>query len=296
MTALIEKSATVEETPAPRRPGTRRHRQSVGIYIAVIVCVALFGVPFLWILLTALATPDRLAAGAGALLSTHFAWHNLVEAVTRVNLLAYGGNSLFLATLTAVLTTLSSATAGFAFARLRAPGGRLLFTVLLATMMIPSIATLIPTYLLFSRIGLVGTYWPWVLWGLAGSPYLIFLFRQFFAAVPLELEDAAIVDGAGWIRIFTRVFLPLSRPVIMTSLLLSFTWTWGDYLAPALLLNLDNTTLAVAVTTAYKDAHGNGILTLQAAAAVLYLLPVLLVFQFAQRHFISSALGSGVKG
>lgn len=296
MTALIETPPVAPETRTPARPDQKRHRQSVGVYLAVIICVALFGVPFLWILLTALATPERLAGGAGALISANPQWHNFVEAVTRVDLQAYAGNSLLLATMTAVLTTLSSATVGFAFARLRAPGGRILFTVLLATMMIPSIATLIPTYILFARIGLVGTYWPWVLWGLAGSPYLIFLFRQFFAAIPLELEDAAIVDGAGWVRIFIRVFLPLSRPVIMTSLLLSFTWTWGDYLAPALLLNLDNTTLAVAVTVAYKDPHGNGILTLQAAAAVLYLLPVLLIFQFAQRWFISSALGSGVKG
>jgi multiple sugar transport system permease protein len=162
--------------------------------------------------------------------------------------------------------------------------------------MLPQVLTLLPTYVLFSRIGLVNTYWPWVLWGLAASPYLVFLFRQFFAAIPRELEDAAIIDGCGWIRTFFRIFLPLSRPVLITAFLLSFTWTWGDYIAPSLLLDVDHTTLAVAITSGYQDPHGNAIATVQAAAAGLYVLPVLLIFLFAQRYFIRNALGSGIKG
>jgi multiple sugar transport system permease protein len=280
--------------PPLSRPATRR--QPAFVYIAIVLLAALFGGPFAWIVLAALATPEQLASGAGAILTVRPQWHNLAEAVTRVNLGAYAGNSLFLATLTAVLTTGSSAAVGFGFGRLRGRGRNALFTVLLATMMIPSIATLIPVYILFSRLGLVGTYWPWVLWGLGGSPYIIFMFRQFYAAIPRELEDAAIIDGCGWARIFLQIFLPLSRPVLMTSFLLTFTWTWGDYLAPALLLNSDHTTLAVAVTFSYFDPHGNGIPTLQAAAAVLYVVPVLLIFTVAQRYFIRSALGSGVKG
>ncbi|MYW70394.1 ABC transporter permease subunit [Streptomyces sp. SID8379] len=287
---------TSSSTPGPRASRERRHRQSAFVYIAVICCVAVFGVPFLWIGLTAIASPGQLADGAGALLHVRPQWHNFVESVTRVDLGAYFGNSLFLATMTAVLTTASSATVGFAFARIRSRGSKTLFNIVLATMMIPAIATLIPAYIVFSRLGLVGTFWPWLLWGIGGSPYLIFLFRQFFAAIPLEMEDAAIIDGCGWLRTYIQIFLPLSRPIIMTSLLLSFTWAWGDYLAPSLLLNQDNTTLAVAVTAAYRDPHGDGIPTLQAAASILYIAPVLLIFLFAQRHFISSALGSGVKG
>lgn len=269
---------------------------SVALRLTVIVLVVVFCVPFVWILLTSLATPEQLAAGAGSLLHIHPQWSNYVEALTRVDLGIYAVNSLILAGTQAVLTTLTSATVGFAFARLRARGKNALFTVLLSTMMVPMIATLIPTYVLFSKLGLVGTYWPWVLWGLAGSPYMIFLFRQFFAAVPLELEDAAIMDGCGWLRTYAQIFLPLARPAIMTCFLLSFTWSWGDYLAPALLLNSDNTTLSVIVTQAYLDPHGNGMPTIQAAAAVLYMIPVLLIFLGAQRYFVSSALGSAVKG
>lgn len=150
--------------------------------------------------------------------------------------------------------------------------------------------------MLFARIGLVGTYWPWVLWGLAGAPYMIFLFRQFYTSIPLELEDAAIVDGAGWWRIYFQVFLPLARPMLITCFILIFTWTWGDYLAPALLLNSSNTTLAVVTAAGYLDPRGNPLVVVQAAAAVLYLLPIAAVFLFAQRYFMGSALGSSVKG
>jgi multiple sugar transport system permease protein len=141
----------------------------------------------------------------------------------------------------------------------------------------------------------VNTYWPWVLWGLGASPYLVFLFRQFFASIPAELEDAAIIDGCGYGRVFWRIFLPLSRPALITSFIISFTWIWGDYIAPALLLDADHTTLSVALTQ-YLDPHGNPIDTVQAAAAALYVLPVLVIFLFAQRYFVRSVVTSGVKG
>lgn len=273
-----------------------KDRAGVGIYAAVVVAAAVFLVPFAWIVLTALATPQQVSAGPSALLQIDAQWSNFKEAVTRINWLQFAKNSLTLSLIVSVLTTFFSALVGFAFARLHGRGKQALFTVLLATMMIPSIATLIPTYILFSRLGLVNTYWPWVLWGIAGTPYIIFLFRQFFTAIPMELEDAAIVDGAGWWRIFLSIFLPLSRPMILTSLILTFTWTWGDYLAPALLLNYSNTTLAVATSVGYLDPRGSGILTLQAAGALIYLAPVIVIFLFTQRYFMGSGIGSAVKG
>jgi multiple sugar transport system permease protein len=281
----------------PARTPQSGQKASVWVYISVVVALALFGLPFLWIVLTSLATQQQISYGALALFDLSSpAWSNYWEALTRINFGAYTVNTIILSTLTAVLTTMSSATVGFAFARLKGRGRSVMFSVLVATMMIPAIATLIPTYILFSRIGLVNTYWPWVLWGIAGSPYLIFLFRQFFSSIPIELEDAAIIDGAGWWRTYIFIFLPLARPALLTSLLLSFTWAWGDYLAPALLLNINNTTLAVATASGYLDPRGEGIVTVQAAGAILYLLPVVVVFLFTQRYFMSSGLGSAVKG
>ena len=286
--------------PKPVVPPTRSRRKNprspAAIYILILALTVFFVGPFLWLILAALKTPAEWASRPIQILPERAQWSNFVDAVTEMDFLGYAGNSLFLATTYSLLITLSSAAVGFGFARLRAPGKGVLFVILLSTMMIPQILTLLPTYILFARIGLVNTYWPWVLWGLAASPYMVFLFRQFFASIPRELEEAAIIDGAGWFRIFATIFLPLSRPVLITSFLLSFTWTWGDYIAPALLLDLDRTTLAVAITAWYQDPNGNVIPTVQAAAAVLYIVPVLLIFFSAQRYFIRSTVSSGIKG
>ena len=280
-----------------RTPNQGRNKRPGALtYIVILLLTVFFIGPLLWLVLAALKTPEEWASLPITILPAHPQWNNFKSAFTDMNFLAYTFNSLFLATTYSVLITMSSALVGFGFARLRAPGKNALFLILLSTMMIPQILTLLPTYILFSRLGLINTYWPWVLWGLAASPFMVFLFRQFFAAIPRALEEAAIIDGAGWLRIFVSIFLPLSRPVLITCFLLSFTWTWGDYIAPALFLDLDHTTLAVAITAWYQDPNGNAIPTVQAAAATLYILPVLLIFFFAQRYFIRGTVGSGVKG
>lgn len=301
---VTETATPSTETAALVVPSTRRlkrrnkskKRPAATIYILILLLTIFFIGPFIWLVLAALKTPAEWASLPIQILPEVPQWNNFVAALSDIDFLGYAGNSFFLATTYSVLITLSSAAVGFGFARLRAPGKKALFLILLATMMIPQILTLLPTYVMFARIGLLNTYWPWVLWGLAASPYMVFLFRQFFSSLPKELEDAAIIDGAGWFRIFATIFLPLSRPVLITSFLLMFTWTWGDYIAPALLLDLDRTTLSVAITAFYQDPNGNTIPTVQAAAAVLYIVPVLLIFFFAQRYFVRSTVSSGIKG
>lgn len=282
--------------PAVKPRKERSKRGEAKTYVLILALSVFFVGPFVWLVLAAFKKPEEWAALPMTILPDQAQWDNFVAALTTMNFFGYAANSLFLATVYSVLTTLSSAAVGFGFARLKAPGKKALFLVLMATMMIPQILTLLPTYVMFSQVGLINTYWPWVLWGIGASPYLVFLFRQFFAAIPRELEDAAIIDGAGWIRMFFTIFLPLSRPVLITSFLLSFTASWGDYISPALFLDLDRTTLAVAITAFYQDPVGNAIPTVQAAGAILYTLPVLLIFFFCQKYFIRSSLGSGVKG
>jgi ABC-type glycerol-3-phosphate transport system permease component len=260
------------------------------------VLAVLFVAPFLWIAITALKTPAQIAAFPVQFWPSQPDWHNFAQAFTQINFLAYAANSAMLATINASLTTITSALVGFGFARLKGWGKRPLFLIMLSTMMLPQIVTLIPTYVLFSRVGLVNTYWPWILWGLASSPYLIFLYRQFFSAIPAELEEAAILDGCGYGRIFWRIFLPLSLPVIVTAFLLSFVGVWGDFVAPALFLSQNNTTLAVALSTGYTDPQGNGLPNVQAAAALLYVIPEIVVFFFAQRYFVRGIVTSGLKG
>jgi multiple sugar transport system permease protein len=166
------------QTPLPdRRRGkalkARRGRTGRLLVLTVVTAALLF--PVYWIIATSLKSSAQLGQGSMVWLPVPPHVENFVQAVTAIPFAAYLGNSLFLSTVTGVLTTLSSAFVGYGFARLHGPGKKVLFGVLIAMMMMPGIVTLIPTYLLFSRVGLVGTYWPWVLWGLAGAPYLIFL-------------------------------------------------------------------------------------------------------------------------
>ncbi|WP_126554435.1 carbohydrate ABC transporter permease [Dictyobacter kobayashii] len=167
---------------------------------------------------------------------------------------------------------------------------------MLSTLMLPQILTVIPTYVLFAHIGLINTYWPWILWGLGSSPFLSFLFRQFFSSIPVELEEAAILDGCGYFRIFLQIFLPLSLPSIATAAILSFTSVWGDYITPSLFLSQNNTTLAVAMSQGYTNINGFPLNNVIAAGAVLYVIPVIILFFFAQRYFVSAIVTSGLKG
>lgn len=267
-----------------------------GKYLLLLVLVIIFVGPFAWLVITALKTRAEMAAFPVQFVPEHPAWENFVQAFTSINFPAYTMNSLILSTIFATLVTLSSAVVGFGFARLKGPGKRVLFLVMLSTIMLPSIVTLIPTYVLFARLNLINTYWPWVLWGLGASPFLVFLFRQFFSAIPAELEEAAILDGCGYGRIFWGIFLPLSIPVMVTSFLISFMGVWGDFITPALLLNPDNTTLAVAMSVGYLDPHGTALTNVQAAGSVLYVIPGVVIFFFAQRYFVQGIVTSGMKG
>ncbi|MGZ0148756.1 carbohydrate ABC transporter permease [Kribbella sp. WER1] len=272
---------------------TRSYRWALYVVLLAVVLVMLS--PIVWLVSTSLKSPAEMASFPPTWWPAHPRLANYSDAVSKVNFVGAARNSLTIALISTTLTTLSSAWVGFGFARLTAPGKKQLFVILLATMMLPGIVTLVPTYLIFSKLHMVNTYWPWVAWGLGGSAFLIFLFRQFFAGIPREMEEAAIIDGCGYIRIFWRIFLPQSWPVIAASVILSFTHAWGDFVGPAMFLSQDSTTLAVAMASGYVNSQGLPLNNLVAAGAVLYVLPVLLLFLFMQRRFVSGFNTSGLK-
>lgn len=265
------------------------------VVILVLVCVVMVA-PVLWLVLSSLKTLSQLSSWPVHWLPRDPQWENYYHALNDIPYLAMAMNSLFLATISGVLTTFSSALTAYGFARLRGVGKRALFTVLIALMMMPPIITLIPTYLMFSRINLVGTYWPWVFWGLAGSAGTIFLFRQHFSTLPPELEDAAILDGASRFRIFWQIFLPLSKPLLVTSFVLTFVWVWGDYITPMLLLTTENTTLAVGLALGYPNPMNLSQPMYTAAGAVIYVIPVIILFLAVQRTYVQGVTSSAVKG
>jgi multiple sugar transport system permease protein len=270
----------------------RRVRASL-VYVVLLAAAAIFLLPVFWTVSSSFKTLAEFASGV--LLPARPDGSNYQQALTLIDFFRFAGNSLVLGVLFTSLVVFSSALAGYGFARHQAPGRNTLFVLVLATMMVPPFVTFVPQFVLFSRLELTNTYWPWILWGLAGSPFHIFLFRQFFANFPRELEDAAEVDGCGSLRIFLAIFLPNAGPAIAASAIFAFTWVWGDYLFPILLLSQDNTTLAVAMANGYRDPFGNPYMTITMAGVVLYSLPLILVFFFAQRLIIQGIVTTGLR-
>ena len=254
-------------------------------------------------------SPTRRRAGRSRLSSLALAFLLLIGGVVFVGPLVVGlahlthfpygialFNSLVIAISFTALSTISAALAGYAFARSRVRWKNVLFLFVLSTLMVPWIVTMIPQYVLFYRLHLINTPWPWVLWGIQGTPLQIFLFRQFYATFPRDLEDAAAIDGSGRLRIFFDIFVPNSKPVIAIAAVWAFILVWGDYLTQDLFYLIDrNGTLLTRITGLVGgDAAGGGLSSLPLA---LYALPPVIFFVLVQRYITQTVVTTtGMKG
>ncbi len=197
---------------------------------------------------------------------------------------------------TATITALVSSLVGYAFARYQVPGSGPLFGVVVAMLIVPFIVILIPQFIIYARLKLTNTYWPWILGAMGGAPFYIFMFRQFFMGFPRELEEAAEVDGCGPFRIFLQIFLPNAKPVFATVMIFAIIGVWGDYLTPSIYLSASKTLLGVALTTAFKNPQGISLYTVSLAASVIYIIPLIIVFFFGQKYILQGVVTSGLKG
>lgn len=272
---------------------TKRARLTANIALGV-VCV-LFLVPILWMMNLSLKSETEVAAFPTVWWPAELRWDNFVEALTFIDFPGYLRNSIIIAVISTVLTVISSSAVAFGLATQRARGKRVVFGLIIATMMIPAIITTIPVYILYARVGLTNTYVPWILMGIGGSAYLIFLIRQGFGTIPKEIDDAALIDGCGYFRIWWRMYMPMSKPILAAAVVLHFVFSWGDYLMPRLLLSAETTTLAVAITTGYVDPMQNPFQTLIAAASLMFSLPVIILFILLQKYFVQGFATSGLK-
>ena len=284
------------QTQAMVRRSVPRSRYNLGFWL---MCVAtfLFLVPAMWLVLTALKKESDYLAYPIVFFPDPAQWVNFKLAVTLIPYGRYAWNSIVLAGGSTILTTLTSAMAGYGFARhTTARGKGFWFAMMLSMMMVPGLVTMIPRFILYSRMGIVGTWWPWFLESAGASSFHIFLFRQFFAAIPQDLEHAAEVDGCSRFRVFWQIFLPISGPVLATSSIFTFQFVWGEWLRPILYLADDNTTLAVKLSTGYRDPQMNVLVTPMMAGIIIYSLPLIIIFFVAQKHIIQGVVTSGMKG
>lgn len=264
----------------------------------VLISISLFFIfPFLWMLFTALKTPQELLAGTDIFFPQDPQWGNFKLAVTAVPFFLYLKNSLILVIFAVVGTLFAATLTAYAFAKLTWPGRDTFFIIMLATMMIPIQVLLIPTYIMYSKIGWLGTRLPLTVpyfFG-GGSAFYIFLLRQFFKGTPKELTESAIVDGASHFKIFLKIMLPLSKPALITVALFTFMMVWNDYFGPLIYLS-DPDMMTLALGLRGFQTQFSGRFDLMMAASLLVMTPTLIIFFLAQKQFIEGITFSGIKG
>jgi multiple sugar transport system permease protein len=207
-------------------------------------------------------------------------------------------NSMYIAALCTIGTLAVSALAGYAFARIRFPGQQVLFVVVLVGLLIPSEVTIVPLFQMFNSWDMIDTHWPLILVPIFGAPSVLatFIMRQFFLALPVELEEAARVDGLGRFAIFWRIALPLARPALGAVSIFTFLHSWNLYLEPIVFLSTPERFTLPQALTQFVDAYGGPMWNIQLSAATMTAIPVLIVFIIAQRQFIEGLAHTGLKG
>ncbi|MCI0583226.1 MAG: carbohydrate ABC transporter permease [Chloroflexi bacterium] len=263
--------------------------------VVTVVAVLPFAVPFVWLVVSALKPVGQFYAFPPTLVPDPPSLENLAGAVGLVDVPRLLMNSTVIAGLTVGATVVSASLVGFAFATLPARGRRPLFAVLITTILVPPSATLIPQFILFSRLGWVDSYLPLIVPHLCGSAFFVFLFRQWFRNQPANLFESAELDGANPLQAWWHVALPLARPAIAAVAVFAFVGAWNDFLGPLLYLRSPNSFTISLGLAAFQGTYANQ-LHFTLALSLVALLPVVAVFAVAQRWIVQGVATGGWRG
>ncbi|MGN6030348.1 MAG: carbohydrate ABC transporter permease [Thermomicrobiales bacterium] len=281
-----------------REPGPRRWMRPgpIATYGALIVLSVAFCLPFVWLVLSSLKPADEIYAGTW--LPSRWMWSNYCDFFAAAPVLDWFMNTLLVTTLAVVAVVMSSSLVAYAFARIRFPGKRPLFALVMGTYLLPGAVTLIPTFLIWNRLGAVNTFWPLWAGNLFGSAFYIFMLRQFMLTIPQDLMDAARVDGAGFFRIYWSLMLPLVRPALVAVAIFEANAKWDDFMTPLIYLNNpDSYTFALGLASmkdSFKELGTQWSLLM--AASVIFTVPMMILFFLFQRYFMEGVTHSGIKG
>lgn len=258
----------------------------------VVICI-----PFFWMISTSLKQQMDVYLFPPQWIPEPVQWDNYRQVMTFWPFWPYVGNSVFVSVGSIVGKLFASSLAAYGFARLRAPGRNVIFIILLSTMMLPSQVTLIPQFILFSKLRWIDTFKPLVVPAFFLGPFYVFLLRQFFMTISFELEDAARMDGCNSLQVFYRIILPLSMPALAIVAIFEFRTRWNDFLEPLIFLNTPSKrTLALALQFFQGSEGVLPQLHLLMAASFLSMVPLLVLFTVAQKRFIQGIVFTGIKG
>jgi multiple sugar transport system permease protein len=263
-------------------------------HVVLMPLAAVMLLPLLWMLVTSVETLAESRHFPPTIVPSGIHWENYPNALDSAPFGRFFANSLVVTLASVAGNLVFCSLAGYAFARLRFFGRDVIFIVLLATLMVPFQVTLIPTFLIVQHLGLVNSLGALIAPNLV-TPFGIFLLRQFFRTLPIDLEEAARIDGCSRLGVLFRVVLPLSMPALATLGIVTFLWTWNDFLWPLIAISsTDQSTVQLGLAS-FQGAHQTR-WTLLMAGNVVALAPMLLVFVLAQRWFVQSLAATGVKG
>lgn len=278
--------------PHPRRPTRRYLGRRASQHAILVLIAAAFMVPLVVMVLTAFKAPSDVFNSH--LLPRHWDTSNFLKATRAMPLIRYLGNTALLVIANVAGTLISCPVVAYSLAKLRWRGRTVTLGTVLATMMLPPQVIFIPQYLLWDKIGLVGTFWPLIIPQFFGTPFYIFLLRQFFTGIPDALREAARIDGASELRIYAQIMLPQAKPALATIAVFQFVATWTDFLLPLIYLR-DNSmyTLSVGLYNFFGE-HGVQWGPLM-AACTYFTIPAIVVFVIAQRYFVRGITVTGLK-
>ena len=290
----IGPQATREVHPGARWQPLRRLLERGGTQVLLILGALIFALPFVWMVSTSLKADRQIFAFPPIWVPDPFIWGNFPAVFIYAPMHLYFFNTLVIALAHVFGAVFTCSLAAYAFSRLRAPGRDLIFMVMVSQMMIPYIVMLVPLYLLFAELEWIDTFYPLTIPAMLGTPFYIFMLRQFFLTIPMELEEAAIIDGASRLRIWWTIILPLAKPALATVAIFSFMFAWNDFTGPLIFLNTrEKFTLSLGLQAFMFERRTMwGPLM---AASTMMIVPILIVFFLAQKHFIQGIALTGIK-
>jgi multiple sugar transport system permease protein len=278
---------------------TSERWKSLGFHAVVIAIAVVILYPAAWMLVSSFK-PSSEIVGSVSLIPTNASFDNFAKALSGIGGVSFWRfftNSLILALGSVVGITVSCSVSAYAFARIDFPGKKVWFSIMIGTLLLPFHVVIIPQYIVFNQLGLVNTYVPLLIGKfLAAEAFFVFLMVQFMRNLPRELDEAARIDGAGHVRIFRSIMLPLMKPSLVTSSIFAFIWSWNDFFGPLLYLKKpDLYSLPIALRL-FVDQTTTSDYGAQMAMAVLALVPVLLFFLVFQRYLVEGVATQGLKG
>jgi ABC-type glycerol-3-phosphate transport system permease component len=278
------------------KPAVKRILGLTSLQIVMTIILLSFLVPTLWMISSSLKASTEIFVHPTVWVPKSPQWSNYLKIFKVLPFGKFIWNSVVVTSLAVLGTVVSSLMVGYSFARLRWPGRNLFFGLMIATMLLPEVITLIPRFLIFRSLDWIDTFLPLIVpYWLGGTALYIFLMVQFLRGIPMELEEAALIDGANRMQILTQILLPLSKPVIATIAVFALIQHYNSFLEPLIYLNsMDNWTLALGIRALNDSNVQNWELVF--SAGTLMLAPVLVVFVFAQRYFVQGIAMTGFGG